>query len=169
VPEIARRMSGVRPGREEYGMLRKSLIVVVVLGLGAFGCKKDEAKSGGGGGGGGGGGPTLAGFKAGADYQALMTVVADGTKLVADGKCADALPKAKEALALVLKLVPGYGAIGEAAKSDKALSDLMSALNAARGTLELGIPGLEENLGQESEKIYCDGVKDSLASIAAAQ
>ena len=144
-------------------MLRRNLwIVVMMAGVLALGCGKKEGGSG------GGGGQTLAGFQASADYVALMTTVADGSKLVADGKCDEALAKAKEALALVLKLVPGYGAIGEAAKSDKTLSDRMSELNAARATLEMGIEGYEEDPASDIAKIHCKGFADSFASITGA-
>jgi len=143
-------------------MQRGSLwVIVAVVGTLAFGCGKKEGDSG-------GSGPTLAGFQASADYVQLMATAADGTKLVADGKCDEALAKAKEALALVLKLVPDYGAIGEAAKSDKALSGRMSELNAARAVLEMGIEGYEEDPTSDLARIHCQGFTDTFAKISGA-
>ena len=144
-------------------MSRGTLCVVLfVVGALAFGCKKNEEGAAGGG---GGGGQTLASFQAGPDYAALMTAAGDAARLIAEDKCADAVPKAKEALALILKLVPDYGAIGDAAKSDKALSDRMSELNAARATLEMGLEGYEEDPASDLAKIHCNGIADSLAKV----
>ncbi len=143
-------------------MSRGTLCVVLfVVGALAFGCKKNEEGAAGG----GGGGQTLASFQAGPDYVALMAAAGDAAKLIAEDKCADAVPKAKEALALILKLVPDYGTIGEAAKSDKTLSDRMSELNAARATLEMGIEGYEEDPASDLAKIHCKGIGNSLAEV----
>jgi hypothetical protein len=104
---------------------------------------------------------------AGDDYKALMAAANAGAAAVAAEKCDDASAKGKEAVALLLKLVPDYGAIGEAAQSDKTLSARMSELNAVRATLEMTTESYEEEKGGDTAAIYCKQLGEDFAKLVA--
>ena len=147
--------------------MRGTLVAILVCGLALGACKKkgDEAASGGGGS--GGGAKTLASFGAGDDYKAVIAAAGAGAQAVAEKKCDDAAAEGKKIIELLQKLVPDYGAIGEAAMSDKTLSDRMTTLNSTRGTLEMAVEGYEEDKEGTTAQIYCDQMGKDFQELAA--
>ena len=147
--------------------MRNTVVAVLVCGLALGACKKKDEEAASGGGGSGGGAKTLAAFVGGEDYKAVVAAAGVGAQAVADKKCDDAAAEGKKIIELIRKLVPDYGAIGEAAASDKALSDRMTTLNSTRGTLEMAVEGYEEDKEGTTASIYCEQMGGDFQELAA--
>ena len=152
-----------------------AVLLLVALNLTLLGCGKKKA--GGGDTSAGGGAPaTLKAFLASAPYQQLLALATETRTLAASKDCDAVNARGKQAITLLLELVPDYGAIGDAAGKDEKLADRMGDLNAIRATLQMSTRGYDDDTvehgsdagsgaGMDMREHYCKAIAEDLATV----
>lgn len=150
-----------------WAMKRTWLAGVVVMSavalMAAAGCKKKSAGAGGAAGTSGG----LAAYLKRPQHTQLAARAKEVRELAAKKKCDAAVAKAKEAIRLLKRLVPGLGAVAEQGVKDKAVGAYLGDLYAIRATLEMSVSSYEkEKPGSlDMRPHYCKAVASDLAKV----